>query len=167
MIEFALLFNSYLAINFATRDASLIAAEAGNAVDADCLILQAVENAVTGPADRAKISQVRIFRADRAGKATADVSTYVRAAPAACALAGGGSISLPYQRTANGYPPANRCNRINGCGLTPTSPADIDQVGVEVTYVYSWHTPLGGMFGGSGGQTTLVKGNVMRMEPVL
>ena len=40
MIEFGLVFNALLSINFASRDGSLIAAEAGNAVGSDCVILE-------------------------------------------------------------------------------------------------------------------------------
>ena len=61
VIEFSFLMNGQLSINFATRDAALVAAEAGNAVGADCVILQKVEQDVTAPANRANISQVQIF----------------------------------------------------------------------------------------------------------
>ena len=61
VIEFAFLMNGQLSINYATRDAALVAAEAGNAVGADCVILQKVEQDVTAPANPANISQVQVF----------------------------------------------------------------------------------------------------------
>ena len=60
LIEFGLVFNALLSINFATRDASLIAAEAGNAVGADCIILKKVENSIGAPANKAQIQTVEI-----------------------------------------------------------------------------------------------------------
>ena len=53
MIEFALLFNATLAVNFATRNASLLAAESGSNPWADCVILQEVEKDMGPPLDRA------------------------------------------------------------------------------------------------------------------
>jgi Flp pilus assembly protein TadG len=160
VVEFGFLFNSFLAINFASREASLVAAEAGDATKADCLILNAVENSVTTPSDAGQITQVEIYRF-RSGSKVA-ITTYLRGGTTPCDLSAG--TSIPYVVAGNGYPPADRCNRLAGC---PTNTAGVDQIGVEVTYTYSWHTPLGSVFGGSGGKTMLVKGNVMRMEPVL
>ena len=49
IVEFALVFNAQLALNFATREAALAAAEAGNDADADCSILRAVEASIDRP----------------------------------------------------------------------------------------------------------------------
>ena len=43
VIEFSMMFNAQLSLNYATRDAALIAAEAGSAANADCLILRQVD----------------------------------------------------------------------------------------------------------------------------
>jgi Flp pilus assembly protein TadG len=164
VVEFALMFNAFLGINFATRDASLIGAEAGNAVEADCLILQTVEEAVGAPADRARITQVRIYKATQAGQPTGAVSTYLRTGSTSCLRPSGVTVTVPYTISSAGYPPANRCNVLAGCN---GGPQELDQIGVEVTYVHRWITGFGAAFGGSGGLLTLVKGNVMRLEPVL
>jgi len=67
IIEFAFVFSGMLGISYATRDAALLAAEAGNADGADCVIIQAVDNAVTAPADDNRIQAVVIYRADQNG----------------------------------------------------------------------------------------------------
>lgn len=165
VIEFALVLHAVLVLNFATREASLIAAEAGSAADADCLILQALDSSVDAPASAAQIQQVRIYRADRAGvPIPGDVTTYVRGGATSCTLAGGVTVTLPYAVAGGaGYPPAERCNILAGCGGTQSS---IDQIGVEATYRYQVHTPIASLFT-SAGFSLHVKGNVMRMEPVL
>lgn len=165
IIEFGFLFNSFLAINFASREASLVAAEAGTMGQADCLILNAVEQSITAPADRALITSVRIYRANRAGTMSGDITAYQRTGETVCTLPSG-EMTVPYEVAGTeGYPPGNRCNRLAGCPLNPTG---VDQIGVEVSYAYGWHTPLGGVFGGgSDGKTDLTNRNVMRMEPVL
>ncbi len=166
VVEFGFLFNSFLAINFASREASLVAAEAGNLARADCLILNAVEQSVSAPADRGLITTVDIFRADRAGNESGIRTTYSRGGgTTSCTLPGGGTLSVPYVvDPGSSYPPLARCPRLAGC---QAGQVGVDQVGVKVTYEYGWHTPLGSIFGGSSATTTLVKSNIMRMEPVL
>jgi Flp pilus assembly protein TadG len=164
IIEFGFLFNSFLAINFASREASLVAAEAGTMGQADCLILDAIEKSVTAPSDAALITEVRIYRANRAGTMTGDINRYQRTGATTCTLPSG-EMQVPYEPIgAPGYLPGDRCNRLAGC---PANPTGVDQIGVEVSYAYGWHTPLGSVFGGSGGSTNLTNRNVMRMEPVL
>jgi hypothetical protein len=160
------MFNAFLGINFATRDASLVGAEAGNAVEADCLILQTVEETVGAPADRARITTVRIYKATQAGQPTGSATVYQRqvAPGTTCSRPNGTPITVPYTRLSDGYPVANRCNVLAGCN---GGPAELDQIGVEVTYVHRWITGFGAAFGGTNGLLTLVKGNVMRLEPVL
>jgi Flp pilus assembly protein TadG len=162
VVEFGFLFNSYLAINFASREASLVAAEAGNLTRADCLILDAVEQSVSVPSDRALIAEVEIFRMK--GGVKTHITTYARTGSTSCTLPGGTTMVVPYAVGGNGYPPTSRCNRLLGCVVGESG---VDQIGVQVTYDYAWHTPLGGLFGGSSGTTRLVRDNVMRMEPVL
>lgn len=166
LIEFAMLLNANLAINFASREASLEAAEAGDAQDADCIILRAIERSVVAPTNAGLITQVRIFEADRQGiEMPGRASVYTRTGSTTCVLPDTTTVTVPYSIGAAGYQPATRCNMLAGCG---NATALIDQVGVEISYLYHWHTPLGNLIGGSGGAPiTLVKGNVMRMEPVL
>ena len=164
VIEFGFLFNSFLAINFASREASLVAAEAGNLARADCLILNAIEQSVGSPSDPGLITQVDIYRADRAGNPTGSVTTYVRGGETSCDLPGGDTLKVPYLVGTDGYKPIDRCNRLAGC---KPGQVGVDQIGVKITYLYGWHTPLGNLFGGTAGKTKLEKTNIMRMEPVL
>jgi TadE-like protein len=165
VVEFGFLFNSYLAINFASREASLVGAEAGTIGRADCLILNAVEQSVGSPSDPDLISVVDIYRANRDGTKSGAITSYRRTGEMSCDLPGGGTMRVPYEVDGvAGYLPETRCTRLVGCVANPTG---LDQIGVEVTYVYGWHTPLGSIFGGSGGTTTLTQRNLMRMEPVL
>jgi Flp pilus assembly protein TadG len=165
LIEFSLVFNAVLAINFASREASLIGAEAGNASDADCVILDAVETAVGPPAAPTLITGVKIYQANRAGTAIpGKVNAYTRTGETVCTYPDGQVLRVPYTRVGSaGYPEANRCNVLAGCGGSTT----VDQIGVEVTYQYSWHTPMYTLLGWSSTGYTLVKSNAMRMEPVL
>jgi hypothetical protein len=162
IIEFALIFNAVLAINFASRDASLVAAEAGDEGQADCEILDQIEHSILPPANPGLISTVKIYRVSTGG-AAAETSVWNRGGSTTCLFPNGiKSITVPYGKGAQNYPPSTRCPRLAGCFGRTT----IDQVGVEITYQYSSHTPIGDFFTKNGG-ATLIKANVMRMEPVL
>lgn len=162
IIEFALIFNAVLALNFASRDASLVAAEAGDEAEADCEILAAIERSLQPPANPGLISKVKIYRVTSGGVA-AETSEFVRGGTKTCLKPNGTSISVPYSvGSVQNYTPGTRCPRLAGCFGRTT----IDQIGVEITYQYSSHTPIGNFFTSNGG-ATLIKANVMRMEPVL
>lgn len=182
LIEFAFVMNGQLSINFATRDATLIAAEAGNAAGADCVVLQKIEQDVTAPADRANISQVQIFWTnangqplDTSGNVTTFGSgsqaadTYARSSATTCTFADGTTLTVPYSLVGSAtYPDSVRCSDILGTveGCQPGHPG-IDTIGVRVTYSDSWRTPLHNLIGLLGSGWTLTQSNEMRMEPVL
>lgn len=172
LIEFTFVFSGMLGMAAATRDAALIAAEAGNAADADCAILQAVDQAVGAPADDNKIQNVVIYRADRNGvEIPGENSAYTRGGTTTCTLLSGATVSVPYTLGTAGYPPSSRCNVLNGSGCLPGR-TGLDTIGVRVTYLHAWVTPLGGFpgpgFGGQGGTGfSLSQSNSMRMEPIL
>lgn len=168
LIEFSLIMNAQLSINFATREAALIGAEAGNSVGADCAILQTIESSVTAPASSGLITEVRIYRSDTVGRPVPlggpQVNTYRRTGSTACPRPGNPTATVGFSLFgAAGYPEIGRCNTIAGCG--PSRP--LDHIGVEVTYAYSWHTPLSSLVGLGGTGYTMVKSNAMRMEPIL
>jgi Flp pilus assembly protein TadG len=182
VVEFAFVMNGQLSINFATRDAALIAAEAGNATGADCVVLQKVEQDVTAPANRANISQVQIFWTDANGQAldasgnvttfgsgSQAADTYTRTGTTTCTFADGTTLTVPYSLsgTAN-YPTSARCSDVLGTteGCLAGHPG-IDTIGVQVTYFDSWRTPLHNLLGLMGTGWTLTESNQMRMEPVL
>lgn len=166
LIEFAFVFSGMLGISYATRDAALLAAEAGNASGADCVIVKAVDQAVTPPASDDLIQAIVIYRADQNGAEMTGVSNrWTRGGSTSC----GDGTSIPYVRQTNGYPETSRCNYLAGCG---SGQPGLDTIGVRVTYIHSWVTPLGGFsgpgFGGRGGSGfTLTQSNAMRMEPIL
>lgn len=176
VIEFAFVFSSMLGISYATRDASLVAAEAGNSAGADCVILKTIEEDVGAPADKSRITEVVIYHADKNGKETSGQSnSWKRTGSTDCP----DKSKVPYTQQTNGYsegtPAADgtggRCNYLKGCGDT-SSTRELDTIGVRITYSHQWVTPLGG-FGGNGfrGQGgsgfTLTQSNSMRMEPIL
>ena len=159
IVEFAFIFNAILATNYASRDAALVAAEAGNSLGADCVILQTVDADMGAPANPAQIQSVEIYRVTSAGVQSGSATIYVRGGSFDCALPDGTSVTLAYTRTQDGYTVASRCNVLVGCNGQP-----LDHVGVRVTYRHTWRTALGGTFGP---YLDVVKANSMRMEPVL
>jgi hypothetical protein len=187
VIEFALVFHATLAVNFATRNASLLAAEAGSNTWADCVILQQVEKDMGPPLDRTLIRTVWIFKADRSGSELSPKiqMAYDRTGTMACTGPDGNPISVPYSPSAttpnNSYPAdtADRCDQLAGCLVgSPAAYAPLDSIGVKILYSYRYHTPIGGllrnMFGNcaalpncSTGAFDITWSNVMRMEPIL
>jgi hypothetical protein len=160
LIEFAFTFNAVLAVNFATRDAALVAAEAGTNTGADCSILQQIERDIGPPAEKTQILEVRIYWSDVNGATIgSNVDIYSRKGTLACP---GGSV--PYTPSSLAYPPSARCAVIAGCGGKHTG---LDTIGVQVTYQHTWRTPFPQWVGGSGSGPTIVKSNAMRLEPVL
>jgi len=170
IIEFAFAFNAVLSVNFASRNAALVAAEAGNGLGSDCVILLNIEQDITTPAAPSKIKQVDIYRTNRSGAMQGSPTTYLRNAglPTTCTYADGSTVTVPYSRTANGYPEAGRCNVLAGCPAYPPIPArdQLDTVGVKIEYDHAWVTPLH-QFLGQGPNFAVDRANAMRMEPVL
>jgi Flp pilus assembly protein TadG len=173
IIEFGFALNAVLAVNFATREAALVAAEAGNGDGADCIILQKIEDSISPPAEDNKIESVLIFKSDRLGTKLA-TNTYNRTGSMSCTFPGAVVVTVPYSLTpaapaGENYMDTNRCNILAGCPAKGPLPATIavDQIGVEVKYIYKWRTPLSALLNLSGTGYTIVKANSMRMEPIL
>jgi hypothetical protein len=179
IIEFGFVLNSMLSIVYATRDAALIAAEAGSTagvdgfgrdVGADCLILRAVGQDVNAPADGNRITEVRIYRSNLSGTQLGSVANvYQRGGTTVCTYASG-AISVPYVLVGSlGYPGSDRCDVVAGCpnDLSGFPHSGLDTIGVQVTYQYLWHTPMANLLGTGGTGYTLERANATRMEPVL
>ena len=170
VIEFGLLFSAQLSINYASRDAALIAAESGNQDGADCMVLQKVEQDVGPPAERQQIQSVTISWTDENGtvKVIGGVpasNVWQRTGSTVCNLVSG-TVTIPYTQTTNDYPEVDRCNILEGC----PAPHDegVDTIAVDITYQYNFHTPLGALVISSGATGwPLEQSNAMRMEPVL
>jgi Flp pilus assembly protein TadG len=174
LFEFVFAFNALLNSNFASRTAGLVAAEAGNTAGGDCLILGGLDGAVGPPAEVNAISQVEIQRTNSYGTVVYATNVYQRTGSTRCTLSDGTTRTVPYSAVSSGYPSSQRCNVLPpyGCPtLTPTR-TTVDNVAVQITYVYPWHTPLKSLLGFVGGSMsgtgwTFVQRNVFRMEPVL
>jgi hypothetical protein len=164
LIEFALAFNANIGINFASREAALIAAESGNDGIADCRILQTIENSIDNPAHANRINQVRIYRAGINGNELA-ANVFARGGNMQCSFWDGVAtqiIRVNYTQIGFGYPVATRCNQLEGCAGQP-----LDTIGVRINYTHPWVTPLAGIVTLSGSGFTFDASNAMRMEPVL
>ncbi len=164
LIEFAFVFSALLGVNYASRNAALTAAEAGNDPLADCVILQQVEDSVGAPGDKVRIQTVTIFRSDQSGKTRFETLTYTRGGPGTTCQKGTVTLSVPYSTPTGAYAYTQRCNFLNGCVSLGRS--QIDTIGIEVTYAHSWITPIRN-FGLAGTGATLTQSNAMRMEPIL
>lgn len=164
-IEFGMLFNATLAVNYSSRDGALAGAEAGNALGSDCIILKSVDGAIGPPADDGRITSVEIYKATPNGTLIGSPTTYLRVATpnsTPCATVDGSSVF--YSQSANGYPETGRCNILAGCGGSSTT---VDNVAVRVYYQHQWVTPLRNFIGGGPGGISFDRASVMRMEPVL
>jgi len=181
VIEFGVAFNNVLTVNYASRNAALLGAEAGNNGCSDAIMLQSIENDVANPADRNRITQVTIYYSNQNGQQIPDggnsgANLYVRntsGSPLQCTF-NGTMVSVPYQLSGSlGYPTVDRCNVLAGCSSSGGH-ATLDTIGVRINYNYRFITPLSaaiGLLQGSGnfggGNWTFTQSNQMRMEPVL
>lgn len=136
LVEFAFAFNSRDSVFFAARDASMLAAEGGNISGTDCVVLDRVERDIVSPARPVRVQVVKIFRSDKNGvELNGEENLYTRGGTITCSYGNGTSLTVPYTLTTSGYPEANRCDVLAGCGGTHTAP---DNVGVTITYQHSW-----------------------------
>ena len=179
-IEFAFAFNAVLSENYATRDASLIGAEAGSNVGADCQIIKQVLADMNPPVVAANISSIVIYRANSSGgpwtgNVTTSGNTWVHStSPTTDCSLYGGSATTPFKLTTTNYPEGlpnlvsgagGRCDYIAGCPNNTLRTRDT--IGVQVAYTYNWHTPLMNFVPLPTGNFTITRSNEMRMEPIL
>lgn len=165
IIEFALAFNAVLDVNYSSRNAALLAAEAGNSAGADCVVLEAVDDDMAPAVVDASIQSVDIYWADGDGdQISGNVNHYTRGGTTTCNYADGTSLSVPYTLAIGGYLDYQRCSTLKGCG---SGHAGLDNIGVTITYRHLWRTPMSAFIGGTGSGFTVVKSNATRMEPVL
>jgi hypothetical protein len=153
--------NAQLSLNYATRDAALVAAEAGNAETADCLILKQVDADLNPPTNEARVIAVHIFSATETGSqlSTPKEMVYTRGGSTTC-----GSLTVPYSVSTSTYPYNVRCNDLDrttcSTGFTGPSNTGVDIIGVQIDYAYKALTPIGFT-------STFIVSNEMRMEPIL
>ena len=104
IVEFSFVFNALLGINFASRDAALAGAEAGDTLGADCVILKSVDDAVGAPASDDRIVSIAIYQASPNGTMLGSPTVYTRGGSTSCTFIDGTTTTAAYTRTANGYP---------------------------------------------------------------
>ncbi len=163
LIEFAVAFSVQLNVNYASRDAALLAAEAGNGAGADCMILQTVDKDLSSPSDRSSIQEVRIFWASPNGIEKA-ANVYNRSGTTTCTFPDGSTVTVPYAATSVGYPESSRCAYLAGCDATHTQ---LDQIGISIQYQHGWITPVPAIVRLPSSGVTITRSNSMRMEPTL
>jgi TadE-like protein len=163
-IEFAFAFSTLNSLNFVTRDLARVSAEGGNRNGTDCTVLHTLEREFGASSDRGGIRFMDIYWSDQNGTVLGgQLTRYSRTGSLVCTDLSGVVRTLPYTRGAATYPEAIRCNVLAGCGGVHTV---LDTIGVQVTYAYSWKTPLSVMLGFLG-PATFTATQQMRMEPVL
>jgi Flp pilus assembly protein TadG len=162
LIEFSFLLNSRNTVGFASRDASMLAAEGGSKAGTDCVALQAIENDIIAPARSIKISQALIFWSDKNGTQIGNnVNVYDRVGSTTCAFSDGSTITVPYTLTTPNYIEDVRCDVLLGCGGTHPG---LDIVAVQITYQHSWLTSFARI---TGAGLTFNELTATRIEPQL
>lgn len=166
LMEFSVAFAVQLNVNYASRGAALLAAEAGAGQGADCVILADIDRVISSPSRRQNIQQVRVFWSDAAGAEKGGAANvYARTGSTSCTLVDGTTLTVPYSLIgAAGYPESARCSVVAGCtGGHPT----VDLVGVTIAYRHTWITPLPQIVTLPLGGFDITRSNAMRMEPIL
>jgi Flp pilus assembly protein TadG len=162
-VEFSLLLNARNTVSFASRDASMLAAEGGSRPGTDCVVLKQVERDLVAPASAIKVNQVKVYWADQNGdEIGSNHNLYTRGGTTTCDYGDGTSVTVPYTLTYAGYLEDVRCDVLAGCGGAHTQ---LDNIGVEVQYVHVWLTAFGRVTGGTG--LTFNVATTTRVEPQL
>jgi Flp pilus assembly protein TadG len=162
LVEFGFVLNASSTLNYASRVAALLAAEGGKTEGTDCMVLRAVERALTSPTTATRVLHVEIFWSDSNGDQIAsNVTAYDRTGTLTCAYGDGTTITVPYTRTTNNYPESDRCDVLAGCGGLHTT---VDDIGVRITYAHQWVTSFGQRIA-----PTIIfqRSTGVRMEPTL
>jgi hypothetical protein len=140
LVEFALAFNSRDSVFFASRDASMLAAEGGNIAGTDCVVLDRIERDIVSPARPVRVQTVKIFWSDKNGVELGGAENlYTRTLSTTCTYGNGTSLTVPYTLTTSLYPESIRCDVLAGCGGGHNSP---DNIGVTITYQHTWMTSI-------------------------
>ena len=163
LVEFSVMFSIIINVNYASRDGALMAAEVGDNVGGDCLILQRIDAALSAVTHHSDIIEVRIFRADANGVELA-ANSYSEGGATTCTFATGGTVTVPFSAETLNYPASDRCAVLAGCG---GSHPGVDSIGVSIRYHHDWLTPLPNLVQITPTGVDFTRSNTMRMEPVL
>ena len=168
IIEFGFALNAVLAVNFATREAALVAAEAGNGDGADCIILQKIEDSITPPAEDAKITSIPSSRPTASATMLATATPTSGPARRRCTFSGSVTVTVPY--SISGGQTTRTSSAATSSPAARQRPAGHDRGRPDRRRGRPTSTTGGRRcrllnLGGTG--YTIVKANSMRMEPVL
>jgi Flp pilus assembly protein TadG len=170
LLELALGFQSFMALNRASQEGAHLASIMGNQLGADCLILTKIEEDVAAPNRRSNINKVVIERTALAGNVSYAQQEWDRTGQTVCTLPDGTNTIVPYTLTVAGYPEDQRCPALAGCPSLDPPRSTVDNIGVRVQYRHEWVTPLSAILdvlpGGRSGWT-FTQRNIFRIEPVL
>ena len=159
LMEFGMFMNSRNAVEFASRDGSVLAAEGGNNVGTDCVVLDAVERDIVSPARNIQIQTVTIYWSDKNGEQIGtNGNIYTRTGTTTCSYGGGPTLTVPYTLTTPSYLEGVRCDVLAGCG---GSHPGLDTIGVKVIYQHRWITTIVQQTG----TITFTVASATRMEP--
>lgn len=160
MLEFGLAFNQHLTLEYATREGARVGsalADLGGvspcATRVDREVVAAVQRVLESGGSAvapAKITRIRIFRADSQGRPiSGDINVW---GPGSST---GDGISLKFKETGNTW---GACGRDNG--------ASPDSIGVSLDYTYDLATPLGVLMRmGPGATFPMYDQTVMALNP--
>jgi hypothetical protein len=183
MVEFALVIPVFMAlivgiselsflltikteISFASQNATQLAAELGNTADADCMILQGIDQDTGAPAAKANLKAVNIFWTDFTGTSKA-ADVWTKPGLYHCAVL---NTDILWSKGAQGYPTSDRCNILSGVTCTTghggAANGGVDWIGVTINYQYKWITPLPGLTGLGGAAPMFSETHISRLEPV-
>jgi Flp pilus assembly protein TadG len=170
IVEFSVLFTSYVSIGFASKDAVQVAATLGDTANADTSILERIYNDVMAPADQNRITEVDIYQVDLTSTNGSPLGSNVNrydysAAGTLFTRPDLSKVTLPFASISTGYPVTNRCNVNKGTGC-PGSKTTVDTIGVTIYYQYKWITPFPQFVTSGSNGPMLSSANVMRLEPV-
>jgi hypothetical protein len=172
--EFTFMFSAYVSMSFASHDGAQLAATLGATGGADAAVVNRINTDVMSPADPKRIVKIDIFWVDTTstdgspvgGWAGNNINTWTYDGGShVYTLAGGGSVTLPFAETTNGYPEANRCNVNLGTGCA-SGHHTVDTIGVRITYQHVWVTPFPNFVGGGSTGPLIQQTTIMRLEPI-
>lgn len=171
LLEFGFVFDHTMTLSYATREGARSGAAfaAGNTtsmvcnstVDVDKNIIAAVQRVLEAPGsqvDVARVSRIRIFKANATGGDTGQGNNWV---PGTGPVVDGQSLHF----NTSGPQTWNACTRVNAwIGNTPP-----ESLGVSITYSYEFQTPLAavfGFFGSTGsGDLPITDKTIMALNP--
>lgn len=163
LVEFSFILNSRNTVGFASRDASMLAAEGGSKAGTDCIVLNAVERDIVSPARAIRVTQVVVYWSDRNGQQIGgNANVYDRVGSTTCTYGDGSTVTVPYTLTSAGYVEDARCDVLAGCGGAHTG---VDIVAVRVAYQHQWLTSFARITGSGG--VSFTETTATRIEPQL